>query len=206
MRVAEIIRKTKETDVRVKVDLDKYSEATIDSGSGFFNHMLTLFAKFAKIGFEVKCDGDVEVDFHHSAEDIGIAAGEAFAAALGDKKGIVRYGQCLMPMDEALVMVALDFSGRAYLGYDVELKASRLNDDGEETRAKVGVFDTELVEEFFSAFVRSAGLTLHVRKISGRNTHHIVEAVFKAFGRAVREAVGIDAEYAEEIPSTKGVL
>lgn len=206
MRVAEIIRKTKETDVRVKVDLDKYSEATIDSGSGFFNHMLTLFAKFAKIGFEVKCDGDVEVDFHHSAEDIGIAAGEAFAAALGDKKGIVRYGQCLMPMDEALVMVALDFSGRAYLGYDVELKASRLNDDGEETRAKVGVFDTELVEEFFSAFVRSAGLTLHVRKISGRNTHHTVEAVFKAFGRAVREAVGIDAEYAEEIPSTKGVL
>lgn len=206
MRVAEIIRKTKETDVRVKVDLDKYLEATIDSGSGFFNHMLTLFAKFAKIGFEVKCDGDVEVDFHHSAEDIGIAAGEAFAAALGDKKGIVRYGQCLMPMDEALVMVALDFSGRAYLGYDVELKASRLNDDGEETRAKVGVFDTELVEEFFSAFVRSAGLTLHVRKISGRNTHHTVEAVFKAFGRAVREAVGIDAEYAEEIPSTKGVL
>ena len=206
MRVSEIKRKTKETDVRVKVDLDRFSESAIDSGSGFFNHMLTLFAKFAKIGLEVGCAGDVEVDFHHSAEDIGIAMGEAFAEALGNKKGIVRYGQCLMPMDEALVMVALDFSGRAYLSYDVELRASRLGDEGEETRAKVGVFDTELVEEFFSAFTRSAKLTLHVKKISGRNTHHIIEAVFKAFGKAVRDAVGIDLEYAEEIPSTKGVL
>ena len=133
-------------------------------------------------------------------------AKEAFGKALGDKKGIMRYGQCLMPMDEALVMVALDFSGRAYLGYDVELRASRLNDEGEETRAKVGVFDTELVEEFFFAFVRNGKLTLHVKKISGKNTHHIIEAVFKAFGKAVRDAVGIDPEYAEEIPSTKGVL
>lgn len=206
MRIAEVKRKTAETDVRVKVDLDGYSDSVIDTGSGFFNHMLTLFAKFAKIGLEVGCAGDVDVDFHHSAEDIGIALGDAFGKALGDKKGIMRYGQCLMPMDEALVMAALDFSGRAYLGYDVELRASRLNDEGEETRAKVGVFDTELVEEFFFAFVRNGKLTLHVKKISGKNTHHIIEAVFKAFGKAVRDAVGIDPEYAEEIPSTKGVL
>lgn len=206
MRVANITRKTKETDVEVKLELDVSREPEIDSGSGFFDHMLTLFASFAGISLKVKCSGDTWVDFHHSAEDIGIAMGEAFKEALGDKKGINRYGQSIMPMDEALVMVALDISGRAYLSYDVELRASRLNDDGALTAAKVGVFDTELVEEFFTAFTRSAGVTLHIKKICGKNTHHIIEAVFKGFGKALGEAIKIDPANAGAVPSTKGVL
>ena len=206
MRESKVLRKTAETDIQLELKLDGRGVYNIDTGCGFLDHMLTLFAAHGNFDLKIKCTGDKEVDYHHSVEDIGICLGLAFKECLGDKKGIVRYGQCLMPMDEALVMVALDFSGRAYLGYDVELRASRLGDDGEQTRAKVGVFDTELIEEFFSAFTRSAKLTLHVKKISGRNTHHIIEAVFKAFGKAVRDAVGIDLEYAEEIPSTKGVL
>lgn len=206
MRISEINRTTKETDIQLKINLDSFTEAKIDSGSGFFNHMLNLFFGFAKIGAELKVKGDTDVDFHHSAEDIGIALGEAFKAALGDKRGIMRYGECIMPMDEALVMVAIDFSGRSYLSYDLPLKASRLNDDGEETSAMVGIFDTELVEEFLTALTRSAAMTIHVKKISGSNTHHTVEALFKGLGRAVRQAVSLDPVYSDAVPSTKGIL
>ena len=206
MRIAEVNRTTKETDVKLEICLDSFTGAKIDSGSGFFNHMLNLFFSFAKIGVRLKVEGDTEVDFHHSAEDIGIALGEAFLTALGDKTGIMRYGECLMPMDEALVMVAIDFSGRAHLSYELPLRASRLGDDGEESGAKVGVFDTELVEEFLAALSRSAKMTIHVKKIAGRNTHHTIEALFKGLGRAVREAVAIDPVYSDVLPSTKGVL
>ena len=206
MRISEIKRKTKETDIALRLNVDGSGKAEISSGNGFFDHMLTAFTAMSKTDIALTCNGDTEVDFHHSAEDIGIVLGAAFKEALADKRGITRYGSSILPMDEALVMVALDFSGRSYLAYDVELRATRIEDDGESIPAKVGGFDTELVEEFLTAFVRNAGVTMHVRKLSGKNTHHILEAVFKGFGRAVREAVAYDEKFADAIPSTKGSL
>ncbi len=206
MRKAKIERVTGETNINIDLNLDGSGISKIDSGSGFFNHMLELFTYQSKIDLSVLCKGDVDVDYHHSVEDIGISLGEAFKKALGEKKGIVRYGECLLPMDEALVSVALDFSGRSYLGYGVELRATKLSDDGKELPAKIGSFDAELIEEFLLAFTRTAGLTLHIKKLAGKNSHHIVEAVFKGLGRAVRQAISIDKDFAVEIPSTKGKL
>ena len=194
MRFAKLDRKTAETDIILTLDLDG-GECKIDTGCGFLNHMLTLFAKHARFGLTVKCVGDVDVDYHHTAEDIGICLGKAFAEAIGDKAGIVRYGDVTLPMDEALILAAVDISGRGMLVYNVETPTLR-----------VGDFDTELVEEFFIAFCREAGVTLHVRKLDGRNTHHILEGVYKAVARALSKAVAIDPALKGEIPSTKGVL
>lgn len=202
MRNASIERNTKETAIKLSLDLEG-GEVQVKSGSGFFDHMMTLFAHHAQIGLFLTCDGDVEVDFHHSCEDIGIVLGEAVKTALGDKNGINRYGSIILPMDEALVLCAVDLGGRSMLRYDVPLRASRLEDGGAEDKPKVGVFDCELVEEFFTAFCRSAGANLHIRKLDGSNTHHILEGVFKAFGRALREAVKV---VGGGLPSTKGVL
>ena len=195
MRKAEIKRKTAETDIVLKLDLDGTGKSDIDSGVGFLDHMLTLFAKHGRFDLQLSCKGDTQVDDHHSVEDIGICLGEAFAKALGDKAGIRRYGSMLLPMDEALVLSALDISGRAHLSYDANIRAR-----------KVGTFDTELAEEFWEAFVRSAKITLHIRQLAGRNAHHIIEGMFKSVARALREAVSIDPALAGEIPSTKGVL
>ena len=195
MRQSEISRKTGETDVQVRLDLDGTGEYTIDTGVGFLNHMLELFARHGRFNLQVTCKGDTWVDDHHSTEDIGIALGQAFDKALGDRKGITRYGSMLLPMDETLVLCAVDLSGRAMLRWTVEIPAPR-----------VGDFDTELGEEFSWGFVRSAAATLHVRQLDGTNSHHILEAAFKAFGRALRQAVSMDAAAADEIPSTKGSL
>ena len=195
MREAQIARATAETDVTLNLNLDGTGNSEIDSGCGFLNHMLTLFARHGRLDLTLRCRGDNDVDDHHSVEDIGICMGQAFARALGDCRGIRRYAHSVLPMDEALVLVAVDISGRGSLTMDLPLGAQ-----------KVGTFDTELVEEFFTAFTRSAGVTLHIRLLAGSNTHHIIEAVFKAFGRVMREAVSIDTQYAQEIPSTKGVL
>ena len=195
MREAQIARATAETDVTLNLNLDGTGNSEIDSGCGFLNHMLTLFARHGRLDLTLRCRGDNDVDDHHSVEDIGICMGQAFARALGDCRGIRRYAHSILPMDEALVLVAVDLSGRGSLTMDLPLGAQ-----------KVGAFDTELVEEFFTAFTRSAGVTLHIRLLAGSNTHHIIEAVFKAFGRVMREAVSIDTQYAQEIPSTKGVL
>ena len=195
MRTAAVTRKTAETDIALSLTLDGSGRAEIDTGVGFLDHMLTLLARHSRFDLTVKCNGDTSVDDHHSVEDIGIALGEAFARALGDKRGVRRYGSMLLPMDEALVLCAVDLSGRCLLRYDIKLPSP-----------KVGTFDTELVEEFFMAFCRAAAVTLHLRALDGTNTHHIIEAAFKGFGRALREAVSIDPEAAGEIPSTKGVL
>ena len=195
MRTAEIKRKTAETDIFLKLDLDGTGKSTVDSGVGFLDHMLTLFAKHGRFDLELVCKGDTQVDDHHSVEDIGICLGEAFAKALGDKAGIRRYGNMLLPMDEALILSALDISGRAHLSYEAKIRAR-----------KVGTFDTELSEEFWEAFVRSAKITLHIRQLAGRNAHHIIEGMFKSVARALREAVSVDPALAGEIPSTKGVL
>ena len=195
MRQAEISRKTAETDIQLSLNLDGTGAAKIDTGCGFLDHMLTLFARHGRFDLTVRCAGDLHVDAHHTTEDIGIVLGQAFAQALGDKRGIVRYGSMLLPMDETLVLCAVDLSGRAMLRWNVEIPAP-----------KVGDFDTELGEEFFWGFVRSAAATLHVRQLDGTNSHHILEAVFKAFGRAMRQAVAIDPDAADEIPSTKGSL
>lgn len=202
MRQARIERATNETKIELILDLDG-GEREIKSGSGFFDHMLTLFSAHANIGLKLNCDGDTEVDFHHSCEDIGIALGQAFNQALGDKVGINRYGNIILPMDEALILCAMDISGRGFLSYDVPLRASRLEDGGEQDTPKVGIFDCELIEEFFFAFTRTANVTLHIKRLDGRNTHHIIEGVFKAFGRVVREAVAV---VGGALPSTKGVL
>ena len=194
MRFAKIDRKTAETDISLALNLDG-GECKIDTGCGFLNHMLTLFAKHARFGLTVKCAGDVDVDFHHTAEDIGICLGKAFSEAIGDKAGIVRYGDITLPMDEALILAAVDISGRGMLVYNVETPTLR-----------VGDFDTELVEEFFIAFCREAGVTLHVRKLDGKNTHHILEGVYKACARALGKAAAIDPALCGESPSTKGVL
>lgn len=195
MREAKILRKTAETDIELRLNLDGSGRSDLRTGCGFLDHMLTLFAAHGRFDLYVRCQGDTEVDYHHSVEDIGIALGEAFAAALGDKKGIHRYGDTVLPMDEALILTAVDFSGRCFLGWDVPLPTE-----------KVGDFDTELGEEFWYGFVRKAECALHVRELAGKNSHHILEGVFKSAGRSFREAVAVDAAYAGEIPSTKGVL
>lgn len=203
MRNFEISRKTRETDISLSLDLDGGTYA-VDTGCGFLNHMLELFAVHSKFGFCVKCAGDTDVDFHHTTEDIGIALGRAFKNALGDKAGIARYAHVVLPMDEALILCAVDISGRGYLNFDVELPAAKVLDgeDGETVR-KVGLFDTELTEEFFMAFAREAGVTLHFKKLYGKNTHHIIECVFKAFARAISAAAKV---VGGGVPSSKGVL
>lgn len=195
MRTAKITRKTAETDITLTLNLDGTGKADIDTGVGFMEHMLTLLAAHGRFDLTLSCKGDTRVDDHHSTEDMGIALGMAFAKALGEKKGVARYGSMLLPMDEALVQVALDFSGRTYLAYGLELPTE-----------KVGAFDTELVEEFFLGFCRAAGLTLHVRQLAGTNSHHIIEAAFKGVGHALRAAVAVDPALKGQIPSTKGTL
>lgn len=195
MRTSDIKRNTKETQIALKINLDIKDEISIETGCGFLDHMLTLFANHANIGLSVKCTGDTYVDYHHTAEDIGICFGMAFKEALGNKKGIVRYGNFILPMDEALILSAVDLSGRGALSYDV----GTLNE-------KVGDFDTELVEEFFYGFVRNIECALHIKRLSGTNTHHILEGVFKSVARTMRQAIAIDPLCADEIPSTKGVL
>lgn len=195
MRTSEIKRVTGETDIELSLNLDGIGTAKIATGCGFLDHMLTLFAKHGRFDLTVSCKGDTWVDDHHSVEDIGICLGQALREALGDCAGIARYGSMMLPMDEALVLCAVDVSGRSYLVYDLEIPMQ-----------KVGTFDTELVEEFLTAFVRSAGITLHVKKLDGRNSHHIIEGAFKALARALSQAVSIDEKRAGEIPSTKGVL
>ena len=195
MRTANIIRKTAETDVTVELSLDANGNSTVASGCGFLDHMLTLFAKHGGFDLTVSCQGDTQVDYHHTAEDIGIALGQAFAQALGDKRGIVRYGSQILPMDEALILSAVDLSGRDYLGYDLCIPAQ-----------KVGDFDTELVQEFWYGFVRNAACTLHIRQLAGANSHHIIEGAFKSVARSLRQAVAIDPANTQSIPSTKGVL
>lgn len=193
MRTAEITRNTAETNISLKVNLDGTGKNEVNTGVGFLNHMLTLFAAHGKFDLEVRCVGDTDVDDHHSVEDVGICLGQAFRQALGDKRGITRYGSFLLPMDEALILAAVDISGR-----------SSLNDALEIPTEKIGSFDTELVEEFFLGFTRSCPMSLHLRKLAGTNSHHIVEGAFKAFGRAMKAAVALDGT--DKIPSTKGVL
>jgi len=195
MRTYKLTRKTAETAITLSLNLDGTGRSVIDTGCGFLNHMLTLFASHGRFDLNVSCVGDVDVDDHHTVEDIGICLGEAFKQALGEKKGILRYGQMILPMDEALILTAVDISGRSYLAYDLEIPTE-----------KVGTFDTELVEEFWLAFVRKAELTLHIRKLAGTNSHHIIEGCFKSAARALRQAVAIDESRKDEIPSTKGVL
>jgi len=195
MRKAEIKRKTAETDIVLSLDLDGSGSSAADSGVGFLDHMLTLFAKHGRFDLKVTCKGDTQVDDHHSVEDIGIALGEAFLEALGDKAGIRRYGDCILPMDEALILSAVDISGRAYLAYEAEIPSS-----------KVGTFDTELAEEFWTAFSRAAKITLQIRQLAGKNSHHIIEGQFKSVARSLRSAVSVDPALSGEIPSTKGVL
>ena len=195
MRTKTIKRTTNETDISLTLNLDGTGQAQIESGCGFLDHMLTLFARHGRFDLSLSCKGDTEVDFHHTVEDIGICMGEALASALGDKRGICRYAQQLLPMDEALVLLAVDLCGRSYLGYRVT-----------GLKERVGTFDTELAEEFLLALTRSAGVTLHVQMLSGCNTHHMIEAVFKALGRALKDAVKLDETCRDEIPSTKGVL
>ena len=195
MRCAEINRKTAETDISLALNLDGVGESTVSTGCGFLDHMLTLFAKHAHYNLEVKCVGDTNVDYHHTAEDVGICLGKAFSDALGEKRGIARYGDIILPMDEALVMCAVDISGRDYLGYELEIPAYR-----------VGDFDTELCEEFMLAFVREAKITLHLRKLAGKNSHHIIEGAFKALGRTLAKATDLVEKFKDEIPSTKGVI
>ena len=195
MRNYSIDRKTAETDINLALELDGKGKSDIDTGCGFLDQMLTLLASHGRFDLTVRCVGDVQVDYHHTVEDVGICLGEAFAKAVGDKKGIERYGSAVIPMDEALILCAVDLSGRDHLGFGVEIPS-----------VKVGDFDTELVEEFWLAFVRRAECALHFKKLAGKNSHHISEGCFKAAARALRAAVKIDPERIDEIPSTKGVL
>ena len=195
MRTSKINRKTAETAIALTLNLDGTGAATIDTGCGFLDHMLTLFAKHGRFDLTVTCKGDIAVDDHHTVEDIGIALGTAFKDALGDKKGITRYGSCILPMDEALIVSAVDLSGRGYLAYELNIPTQ-----------KVGTFDTEPVWEFWIAFARNAECTLHLRQPAGSNSHHIIEGAFKSAARSLKEAVAIDPTFADEIPSTKGVL
>lgn len=194
-RLARIERNTAETKISLTLNLDGSGRYAVTTGCGFLDHMLELFTRHSRFDLELGCDGDKWVDYHHTAEDTGIALGSALAKALGEKRGIRRYGSSLVPMDEALILAAVDLSGRSFLVEDLRIPA-----------AKVGDFDTELVKEFMIAFSRSAGLTLHLRQLSGENSHHIIEAAFKGLGRALKEAVSIDDTYRNEIPSTKGML
>ena len=193
MRTCEITRKTAETDITLTLNLDGTGKSSIDTGCGFLNHMLTLFAAHGKFDLTVNCVGDTDVDDHHSVEDIGIALGQAFQEALGDKRGITRYGSFLLPMDEALIQTAVDISGRSCLCYGLEIPTE-----------KIGTFDTELVEEFFLGFTRNCPMSLHIRQLAGKNSHHIVEGAFKSVSRSVKAAVALDGS--NDIPSTKGVL
>ena len=195
MRRSDIRRDTNETKIRLALDLDGTGKADIATGVGFLDHMLTLFARHGDFDLTVSCQGDTQVDGHHTVEDTGICLGRAFTEALGDKRGITRYGQFLLPMDETLVLIACDLSGRDYLGWAVDLPAQ-----------KVGDFDTELAREFWLAFVRECPMALHIRLLAGENTHHILEAVFKGAGRALKMAAAVDEKHRDEIPSTKGVL
>ncbi len=195
MRTSLINRKTAETEISLSINLDGKGISNVSSGVGFLDHMLTLFASHGRFDLDLVCKGDVQVDGHHTVEDIGICLGRGFKEALGEKKGINRYGSMLLPMDEALVLCALDISGRSFLVFDVEMY-----------RDKVGDFDTELVQEFMVAFSRELGLTLHLKKMDGENTHHIIEATFKSIARALKEAVKIDESLEGAVPSTKGVL
>lgn len=203
MRTAQIKRKTRETDIDLKLNLDG-GNYSVNTNCGFLNHMLELFAVHSGFGFELKCIGDVEVDFHHTVEDVGIAMGQALLQALGDKKGIARYADIILPMDETLILCALDISGRGSLNYDVEILSAKVTDDSDDIVQKsVGLFDSELIEEFFIAFSREAKLTLHIAKMYGKNTHHIIEGIFKAFARVLAKAVKIECD---KIPSSKGLL
>lgn len=195
MRLATINRKTAETDISLSLTLDGCGKSTVDTGCGFLDHMLTLFAKHGRFDLAVNCKGDTEVDDHHTVEDIGISLGLAFKEALGDKKGVVRYGNMMLPMDEALILTAVDLSGRAMLRCDLPIPTQ-----------KVGTFDTELVEEFWLAFVRSAECTLHIKEFDGTNSHHIIEGTFKSAAHSFRAAVKIDPDFADDLMSTKGVL
>ncbi len=195
MRIAEIVRKTNETDISLTLNLDGSGKSDINTGCGFLDHMLTLFASHSGFDLSVKCEGDTFVDDHHSVEDIAICLGKAFKQAIGDMKGIKRYADIILPMDEALILCALDISGRSYLAYDLNMPTE-----------KIGTFDTELVEEFYLAFVRNADVTLHIKQLSGSNSHHIAEGSFKAFGRVLSAGVAINPDKINEIPSTKGVL
>lgn len=195
MRIAEIKRKTAETDIYVKLNLDGTGECDIDSGIGFFDHMLILFAKHSRFDLTVKCNGDIWVDGHHTTEDIGIALGQAFKEAIGDKRGIHRYGSTILPMDEALILSAVDISGRAYLQYCMNIPAPM-----------VGDFDTELLREFFVAFAFNSAITLHIKQLDGVNSHHLIEGAFKSVARTLKKAVAIDETMKNEIPSSKGVL
>lgn len=195
MRTSVIKRATAETDITLTLSLDGTGASEIQTGCGFLDHMLTLFARHGRFDLTLSCQGDTYVDDHHTVEDIGIALGQAFKEALGSKKGIRRYGDTILPMDESLILTAVDLSGRGYLGYDLQIPTQ-----------KVGTFDTELVEEFFLGFIRNADCTLHIRKLAGTNSHHIIEGTFKSVARSLRTAVAIDPDCADEIPSTKGVL
>ena len=195
MRRTKVVRRTAETDITLILNLDGVGKSSIDTGCGFLNHMLTLFASHGRFDLEVKATGDTDVDYHHTVEDIGIALGEAFNAALGNKKGIHRYGDTILAMDEAVILSSVDFSGRDFLGYRLSIPTE-----------KVGDFDTELVQEFWYGFVRKAQCALHLAQLSGSNSHHIIEGAFKSAARSFRQAVTIDPQFANEIPSTKGVL
>lgn len=195
MRTSEIKRSTAETDISLALNLDGTGKSEIETGCGFLDHMLTLFARHGRFDLTVTCQGDTYVDDHHTVEDIGITLGKAFNAALGDKKGITRYGSTVLPMDESLILSAVDLSGRGYLGYALDIPTER-----------VGTFDTELVEEFWLGFIRNADCTLHIRQLAGSNSHHIIEGAFKSVARSLKAAVAIDPAFADEIPSTKGVL
>ena len=195
MRKAETVRKTGETDITLSLDIDGKGESEISSGVGFIDHMLTLFSRHGRFDLKLKCIGDTYVDDHHSTEDIAIALGSAFRKALGDKRGIKRYGDIILPMDEALVLASVDISGRSYIRFTSNFQTE-----------KIGTFDVELLEDFFTSFAENAGITLHIRQLDGRNSHHIAEAMFKAVARALRKAVEIDERAKDEIPSTKGVL
>ena len=195
MRTSQFTRNTAETKLSIKLNLDGSGQSDISTGCGFLDHMLTLFSRHGRFDLNVRCAGDTQVDYHHTVEDIGIALGTAFSQALEDKRGICRYGDTLLPMDEALILTAVDISGRSYLGFDLPIPTQ-----------KVGEFDTELVEEFWLGFVRKAELTLHFKELAGSNSHHIIEGAFKSAARSLKKAVLIDPSYADEIPSTKGVL
>ncbi len=195
MRTSTITRNTQETKINLTLNLDGKGESKIDTGCGFFDHMLTLFSKHSKIDLDVTCNGDTNVDYHHTVEDIGIVLGKAILEALGDKKGINRYADTILPMDESLILTAIDISGRSYLGFDALFPSQ-----------KIGDFDTELVEEFFMALTRSAEITLHIKKMAGENSHHIAEGIFKSFARSLRVAVALDENFKDQLPSTKGVL
>ena len=195
MRTATITRKTAETDITLTLNIDGSGKSNIHTGCGFLDHMLTLFSKHARFDLDLTCNGDTYVDDHHTTEDIGIALGQAIKIAVGDKKGINRYGSMILPMDESLILTAIDLSGRGCLGYDLQIPTE-----------KVGTFDTELVEEFWLGFIRNAECNLHIRQLTGTNSHHIIEGAFKSVGHSIKAAVKIDPDFADDIMSTKGVL